>query len=60
MFARGVCFSSDDDAEKKRYTCADKCANEPSLSYFIGLGFFRPDYEIMQLSYAERMQKVKM
>ena len=60
FITRGVCFSSDDeDAEKKRNTCADKCANEPSLLfYFIGLGFFRPDCEIMQLSYAERMQKV--
>lgn len=32
FITRGVCFSSDDeDAEKKRNTCADKCANEPSL-----------------------------
>ena len=40
FITRGVCFSSDDDAEKKRNTCADKCANEPSLSYFIGLRVF--------------------
>ena len=50
FITRGVCFSSDDDAKKKRNTCADKCANEPSLArYFIGLGFFRPDYEIMSI-----------
>ena len=54
FITRGVCFSSDDeDAEKKRNTCADKYCKRTVARYFIGLGFFSA-----RLCSSYRMQKV--